>query len=319
MAWAAWSRQPGTHEVRALSNSWYRRSFMVPMTFGVFAIGLLVTASASQSAAPPIVVSLAGVTLVLVLARTLLALVEVGGLAAARLEAGTDDLTGLANRRTFQRGLSTSLAPPVRSVTLMLIDLDRFKDVNDSLGHTVGDELLCLVSRRLEQTVRAGDLLSRLGGDEFAIVIEDVEGAEVSRLAERLVAELRRPFQLDDVRLHIDASIGIAHAPHDATDPVQLLRRADVAMYQAKAAGGGYAISTPFHDAERVQRFSLTEDLRQALATGQLDAWFQPQIDLRTGAVSVSRPSSVGNTETGACSSRIRSSRSLSQRDSCNH
>ena len=283
MAWAAWSRQPSTRKIRAVSNSWYRRSFMVPMIFGVSAIGLLVTAS--QAAFSPIVVWLAGVTLVLVLGRTLLALVEVGGLAAARLEAGTDDLTGLANRRAFQRGLSTSLAPPARPLTLLLIDLDRFKDVNDSLGHTVGDELLCLVSRRLEQTVRAGDLLSRLGGDEFAIVIEDVDGAEASRLAERLVAELRRPFQLENVRLHIDASIGIAHAPHDATDPVQLLRRADVAMYQAKAAGGGYAISSPFRDAERVQRFSLAEDLRQALVTRQLDAWFQPQIDLRTGAV----------------------------------
>ncbi len=99
------------------------------------------------------------------------------------------------------------------------------------------------------------------------------------------MAGLRQPFQLESVRLHIDASVGIARAPHDATDPVQLLRRADVAMYQAKASGGGYSASTPARDDELTQRFLLTEDLREALADQQLEAWFQPKVDLATGAI----------------------------------
>ncbi len=283
MAWAAWAHDPPPPEPGTVATGWSRRTLIVPMVFAVASIGLLVTASRAEM--PAVAVGLAVLTLVLVLARTLLALIEVGALATARLEAGTDDLTGLANRRSFQRRLARDLTPPGQTVTLLLIDLDRFKEVNDSLGHTVGDELLCLVARRIEGTLRAEDLLARLGGDEFAVLTGDGDRANAASLAERLVETLRTPFELESVRLHIDASVGIALAPDDATDPVQLLRRADVAMYRAKASGGGYSASTPSSDLELTQRFSLIEDLRGALARDELEAWFQPKTDLATGAI----------------------------------
>ncbi len=138
------------------------------MSFAVASLGLLVAAAVAEVSL--VAVLLAVLTLVLVLARSMLTLTEVGALAVARFEAGTDDLTGLANRRAFQRRLAVSLAPPGRPLTLLLIDLDRFKDVNDSLGHTIGDELLSLVARRIEGLLRGDDLLARLGGDEFAIL-----------------------------------------------------------------------------------------------------------------------------------------------------
>ena len=281
IAWAAWL--PDSRPAGFPHTQWLQRSFIGPVAFGVTAVGILVTAT--QVRITGVAVALAATTLLLVLGRAVVTIADVRTLSAARFEASTDELTGLANRRSFRRILEQALAAPAQPVAVLLLDLDRFKEVNDSLGHHVGDELLRLVAARLQSTVRSVDVLARLGGDEFAVLVRTSNRATAVSLAERILGEVRRPFELENVRLHIGASLGIAHAPDDTEDPVQLLRRADVAMYRAKYAGGGHAASETTSDAQRQDSFQLTEDLRSALTHGDLEAWYQPKCDITTGRI----------------------------------
>ena len=197
-----------------------------------------------------------------------------------------DALTGLPNRLHFHERLAERLAVENRSVAVLLLDLDRFKDVNDTLGHDNGDALLCEVGGRIRSVLRAGDVVARLGGDEFAILLPDVDGPEAATsVARSVVAVLERPFTLGDVTVGVGASIGVALAPLHGDDGTLLLQRADVAMYTAKADQSGVELYDLERDDHTTQRLALVGELRQAIVEGGLDVYFQPQIDLVTNRV----------------------------------
>jgi diguanylate cyclase (GGDEF)-like protein len=158
--------------------------------------------------------------------------------AELRHAAATDPLTGLANRAGFwSRYQRTTSGTAAESVGVLCIDLDRFKPVNDTYGHAVGDGLLIEVSDRLRRIVRPGDLVARLGGDEFTVVVHDLEERQISRIADRIVEELCRPFTVGGHRVGIGASVGVAVAPVDRFDADSLLDAADRALYDAKHSG----------------------------------------------------------------------------------
>ncbi|MCV2393091.1 EAL domain-containing protein [Actinotalea sp. M2MS4P-6] len=224
----------------------------------------------------PVAVAMYMGLVALVSARMIVMLHRVTG------QATTDELTGLPNRRALQRLAPLRLADGERHA-LLLLDLDRFKEVNDSLGHHAGDTLLAEVAGRLRDRLRSGDLLARLGGDEFAALLEDAGREEAARVAAALVAALEDPFVLDEMTVHSAVSIGVALYPDDGADLSTLLRKADIAMYRAKGAGDRVA-----HAGENrgVDRLRLSEEFRAALEDDQLVLHYQPKIDLVTGQVS---------------------------------
>jgi diguanylate cyclase (GGDEF)-like protein len=248
------------------------------------ALGVLVVSS--QTHLSTLAVVLAAVTLLAAAARTQAAFRQVLRMADLRRQATTDDLTGLPNRRAlFARGHARLLEPQVRRQALLLLDLDKFKEVNDSLGHHAGDLLLIQVGARLREHLRAGDVLARLGGDEFAVLLQDAGHDEAVDVAVKLRAALAEPFALEDIMLHSSVSIGIALFPDDGPDLSSLLRKADIAMYKAKAAGNGHHAYSGIHDADGATRLQTVEELRTALADDQLVMHYQPKIDLDTGDV----------------------------------
>jgi diguanylate cyclase (GGDEF)-like protein len=171
-------------------------------------------------------------------------------------------------------------------IAVMFLGLDRFKSVNDSLGHSVGDALLCAVTERLQRVVSASDTVARLGGDEFAIVQRHATPESASELAGKVIAELVEPFEVQGHQLIIGTSIGIAMAPADGKVPDQLLRNADMALYRAKSDGrGAYHFFQAEMDAQMQERRTLELDLRKALQADQFDLHYQPLIDLGRGEV----------------------------------
>jgi diguanylate cyclase len=266
-------------------------SLLMPLVSALFALGVLLTAT--QEPVSRVSISLAGSSLICVVGRTLLAFREVRSLGQVRQrEARRDELTGLANRRAFLEHVLTRTAGPTAQpeaaaeAILLLLDLDRFKDVNDSLGHHAGDRLLCYASARLATAVRHSDFLGRLGGDEFVIVFggAGLRRPNVDEVARRLRAELRRPFDIDGVQVHIDVSIGIAAArPDDGVD--DLLQHADIAMYEAKRAGGGHCWYSPGGEAAARSRLERLNTLRADVGTAAIALHYQPKIDVRTGTV----------------------------------
>ena len=201
-----------------------------------------------------------------------------------------DALTGLPNRTLLASRLTEALTEAAQQRTvvgLMLIDLDDFKDVNDTLGHQAGDVLLQHVSQRIAHAVRPGDTVSRLGGDEFAVVVANAQHPTViSGVAERLLDALERPVQIGEVQVTPGASIGIALSPDHGTTVDVLMQRADIAMYAAKAGGLGRRTYSPTIDSHSPSRLALTSELRAALKTDdQIDLVYQPIVDVRTGAV----------------------------------
>jgi diguanylate cyclase len=202
----------------------------------------------------------------------------------------TDELTGLGNRRRLLDELEEVLSaishedPPVSRVALLLIDLDHFKEINDSFGHHTGDALLRQIGPRIRQVVRRDDLVARLGGDEFAVLLRAADTFKATTVAQRLSTLLEQPIDVGQASLRVGASIGVALAPEHALSSADLLRCADVAMYRAKAERGSFDIYEAALDNE-ADRFALIEDLRQAMAEGALTLHYQPEIDLATGQV----------------------------------
>ena len=199
-------------------------------------------------------------------------------------QALTDPLTGLGNRRRLLDRVARELARSHRGSeppTLLFVDLDRFKLVNDSLGHFVGDQLLIAVAERLLGCVRDVDTCARLGGDEFAVLL--APGCDPFAVAERIIAALQGRFQISEHEVFVGASVGIAAGRDDAE---ALLRNADVAMYQAKRAGGGrYQRFAPRMHAALLSRLGLDTELRRAIAREQFELHYQPLVDLRTGEI----------------------------------
>ncbi len=202
-----------------------------------------------------------------------------------------DPLTGLPNRSLLLDRIELALARSVRTgenVTVILIDLDGFKDVNDTLGHGAGDDLLRIVARRLLQTLRDADSVARLGGDEFVVVAEtSTDALHASTVASRILEALREPVQIAGQQVTVSGSIGVmvGNAHQDKTiDAATLLRKADIAMYRAKSSGRNRieVFSDEMED-KILRRFALLEDLQRGLIAGELVAWFQPIIDVASG------------------------------------
>jgi len=211
---------------------------------------------------------------------------------ARRLEflAHHDVLTELPNRNMLQERLRQSVSLARRhhkQLALLFVDLDHFKNVNDSLGHSVGDELLQLVAARLRGSVRQEDLVARLGGDEFCIVLQDLnEPGEAATVAHKLLAELAEPCRVGDQDLYIAASIGIASLPNDGHDMETLLKHADIAMYRAKSQGrGNFQFYSAAETRGAMSAVTMTSSLRQALAQGEFELHYQPRVDVPSGRI----------------------------------
>lgn len=207
-------------------------------------------------------------------------------------QATHDSLTALPNRAALLTHLEYSLATgPAPSAALLMLDLCRFKEVNDTLGHNIGDRVLCDVAQRFaqtlsEQVVSGKGLIARIGGDEFTVVLDAPESAEyIAATSQKLADCLRTPIDVAGISIEVGVSIGIARFPQDAGDAQALLRHADVAMYVAKRRGAAYEFYDPAYDENTVRKLAIGGELRSAIAGNQLELHYQPQVNLRSGLV----------------------------------
>src|SRR5690606_18965053 len=199
-------------------------------------------------------------------------------------------LTELPNRALLNDRLEMAINTAKRreeKVGILFIDLDRFKNINDSLGHTAGDQILIQTADRLREAVRTDDTVARLGGDEFVVLLSRVRNERsLVDVAIKVQESLLQPYSLEDMPLHLSPSIGIAVYPEDGEDPNELIKNADAAMYLAKEKGrNNYQFYTPVLNARTLDRLKLEHDLRKALELGQFELHYQPQIDVRSGRV----------------------------------
>ncbi len=282
---AVWVRTPTSRPAISAEPP----GFALPALAAVSALLILFVGSLHHVSS--VSLGLAVATLLIAGVRSALSLVGLQNLTEQRRrEAITDQLTGLGNRRLLFELLDSIAAEHAdpdaepRSVAFMFVDLNRFKEVNDSFGHPTGDELLRQLGARFKDSLRSSDLVVRFGGDEFAVVLMDADADYAAAVAGRLAAQLEQPFTLDAVRAQIAAAIGIAVLPDDATNSADLVRCADLAMYRAKVAGKSFAIYQEDLDgaANRVQ---LVEELRVAIEERRLALHYQPQVDLATGEI----------------------------------
>jgi diguanylate cyclase (GGDEF)-like protein/PAS domain S-box-containing protein len=204
-----------------------------------------------------------------------------------RYQAVHDPLTSLPNRALFQDRLVQALARPGTQIAVVLLDIDNFKLVNDSLGHSAGDELLMKIAPRLETALRPGDTIARLGGDEFVVLLDRIpDERSAARVAERIVAAFEAPFELSAGEHFAKASLGIAIAGAEGSEPASLIRDADAAMYQAKARGRArFEIFDRAMRARTVERLSVENDLRRALMRQELHVVYQPIVSLRDSSI----------------------------------
>jgi diguanylate cyclase (GGDEF)-like protein len=201
-----------------------------------------------------------------------------------------DLLTRLPNRALFTDRLSLAITQASRSkqkLAVMFLDLDRFKVVNDTLGHAMGDVLLQVVTQRLENCLRKGDTLSRFGGDEFTLLLPAINSSnDARRIAKKLIDALKAPFQLGEHEVFVGVSIGISLYPEAGTSMDQLIQNADIAMYHVKARGkDGYRFYSESMNIDTVNRLSLERDLRQALENNELRVYYQPQVCAKSGRI----------------------------------
>jgi diguanylate cyclase (GGDEF)-like protein len=260
----------------------------VPVASSLGALALLVNASRRGHSLHPIAEALAAATVVAAIARLIVTFRDATALAHTKELAVTDELTGLGNRRAFYESAHAWLrATPQRPGALLLLDLDRFKEVNDSLGHHAGDDLLEQIAQRISASVHGeSDTIARLGGDEFAVLLLGVDRIAAEQVAERIRETVAPPYVLDGVTVRIGVSIGIALSPDHGAEATSLLRKADIAMYHAKSARSGQFV----YDAERdtthgEDRLRTLEELRMALVQRQLTLHYQPKVDASTRAV----------------------------------
>lgn len=205
---------------------------------------------------------------------------------SAEHQALHDATTGLPNRLLLNRCLAHALRRPEQRIAVLFMDLDRFKPVNDALGHKAGDDVLLEVANRLRRCVREEDVVARVGGDEFVAVAIGLDNPEVERLAARLVRAVSEPFRHEAGDIHLGVSIGVAVAPEDADTADELVRRADIALYRAKAEGRGtFRFFSPEMNEQIMRRRSLEAELRQALKEGEFELYFQPRVDARSLAI----------------------------------
>ncbi|MEV6347441.1 EAL domain-containing protein [Actinoplanes sp. NPDC051851] len=253
-------------------------STVVPSVLSFLCLGLLVWESITDTSVQQVSSVLAGTAVTAAIVRMMITVRSAEALGAARRQARTDDLTGLANRRAFVErldGLLIDSASPRLAVAF--VDLDRFKEVNDSFGHDVGDSLLLLVAARLRAALPDRFLLARLGGDEFGLILPGLDAEAAGKAVGGVLTTLREPFALPEVDLHVDASIGISVCPDDGADRPTLLRRADVAMYAAKTGHDGLTFATGLDDQAR-SRLTMLEELRAGLDRGELVLHYQPKV-----------------------------------------
>jgi diguanylate cyclase (GGDEF)-like protein/PAS domain S-box-containing protein len=204
-------------------------------------------------------------------------------------QARLDALTDLPNRNLLAQRLGAAIAAAAleqSNLAVVFVDLDRFKEVNDSLGHRAGDALLVAVAQRLQRTVRGTDLVSRYGGDEFVILVERCPAAHLLMLLDRLVRVMAEPFNVDGAELYVAASVGVSSYPDDGTDADTLISNADAAMYVAKTRGGSnYQFYRPELNQTVARRLHLSTRLRHAVRSSALSLEYQPQIDMRHGGI----------------------------------
>ena len=261
------------------------RLLVVPVAVALMSLTVLLGDLVTPVRPPTQILAAAAIGAVVV--RTALTFKEVALLADARRAARTDELTGLANRRAFHQHLAAALDPPDHPprAAVLMIDLDRFKAVNDTLGHHVGDRLLTLVGQRFSGRVRAADVVARLGGDEFAVLLHDADLPAARRAAVALHHQLDEPFSIESATLQVGGSIGIAACPDHADDVEGLLRCADAGMYASKARGGGVtvfdAVAPQPDDLARIANGTPAHRLPGNLA-GSFRLRFQPRLDLRS-------------------------------------
>ena len=210
----------------------------------------------------------------------------------ARLQrmATTDELTGLGNRESFRGAVEARIAYAERTgegFSVLLMDLDRFKEINDTLGHVYGDRLLCELGPRLEGAVGEDGVVARLGGDEFGIMLAAADGAPTAleAIVERLLTAVGEPFSVDELSLEVGASLGVARYPDDGGDSHTLMRHADIAMYAAKEAQADYMYYTAEQGQDASRRLSVLSDIRRALADGELVVHYQPIVEVGSGRV----------------------------------
>jgi diguanylate cyclase (GGDEF)-like protein/PAS domain S-box-containing protein len=209
---------------------------------------------------------------------------------ALRYMANHDALTGLSNRSSLQRDLAQAVKRSIRHqkrFAVMFVDLDRFKQINDTLGHGVGDAMIKACGERLSNVLREDDAVARFGGDEFVLVLENLSKAgDAAIVAEKVLACCAEPFVIDDRELHVTASIGVSIFPEDGADGETLLKNADTAMYRAKDKGrGNYQFYAAQMNAQGTERLMLESGLRRAIERGELELHYQPKMNLATQAI----------------------------------
>jgi diguanylate cyclase (GGDEF)-like protein len=283
LALAAW--QPAaTHEKDSVPSG---AVLVIPAAFTLSALGLLIYDHFTRL--DPLALTLAMLTILAAFARTGLAFRDVRALAETRHQALTDDLTAMPNRRHFLRRLSAGITASRASETslaLLLFDLDRFKELNDTLGHDAGDQLLCQVGERLRSVLRNTDTAARLGGDEFGVLLlGPCDAARAELVADKILATISQPFPIKGVNLRVTASIGIALFPEHADNDEQLMQHADVAMYEAKSTQSGRVCYASERDKHSLERLTLAGEISRALECGEIEAHFQPKADASSGQI----------------------------------
>ena len=247
------------------------------------AVALVSLVFQPTSAVRPYVVVPAVVTLVAVGLRLVSALRQARGAAEAYRLSRTDDLTGLPNRRALDAWIARGLQRD-EPLGLLLLDLDGFKEINDTLGHSAGDAMLRVVATRLPAALGPGSSVARLGGDEFAVLVGDDDPVRLLEFAQRLRTAVRKPARIDGMELTIEVSVGAAVRSRDVLAGEDLLRKADVAMYQAKLGHAGALLYDPARDEFSRARLQVAEELRNGIDRAELEVWYQPQVDAGSGS-----------------------------------